>query len=219
MSNDNLIDLRIENIQKEMHESDEGKVDIDGVKYTKVSRRVELFRKHFGLSARLITEVLHTDTESTVMGCNVEIKDEETKEWDKVANAHSQKYKGKSQMAQTSSMEMAETAAIGRALANLGLSGGEFASSNEVSDSKNQGQNEPNQGKNQNSTKTVQKTKHAPSKYQIQKINRSYDEAQVSELLSEHYNVETIAELTKEQASELIKALDKLEQENDISLD
>ena len=119
-------------INKEINESNEGKIDLNGKMYTTVARRIELFRKHFGIDCRLNTEILEMTEDSIVSKCIVEIYIEDC--YIQVGMGHAQKFRGKSQMSLESGLEMCETSAKGRALADLGISGGEFASSNEILD-------------------------------------------------------------------------------------
>lgn len=101
-------------------------VSIKGKKYTQVATRVEVFRRHFGTEWSLTTEIL--PAEHPLVRVRAEIRNaadrlvatgtaEENRTWG---------------INKTSAIENCETSAIGRALANLGLHGGEFATAEEV---------------------------------------------------------------------------------------
>ena len=84
-----------------------GVVQRGGKKYTEVFVRVEAFRKAFGTDHGINTDVVADDG-----------KPEEIR--------------GQGNVNKTSALENAETSAIGRALASLGLHGGTYASLNEI---------------------------------------------------------------------------------------
>jgi hypothetical protein len=105
-------------------------ISIHGKKYTTVARRVEVLRKNFGCYARLrIAD--HTD-EGDVLYMRAVIELLTPSGWDVFAEGRAQEKRGSSMITKTSATEVCETSAYGRALANFGLHGGEFASANEV---------------------------------------------------------------------------------------
>lgn len=106
-------------------------ISIHGKQYKQVASRVLAFRKHFGVHARLsISECKEDETGRISMVAVVELATPEG--WDIVAEGRAEEVRGSSAITKTSAMEVCETSAYGRALANLGLHGGEFASANEV---------------------------------------------------------------------------------------
>lgn len=119
----------IEKMIKEMNET-EDKIDFDGKKYTTVAKRNEILRKHLGFNVKVITEALKVENEEVVFVCKIAVKHEGS--WEEVATGHSEEHRNASEINKVAALENAETSAIGRALANLGLTGGEFASINEV---------------------------------------------------------------------------------------
>lgn len=107
------------------------KMDIKGKGYTQVATRLEIFRKHFGLDYSIITEVLPLWQENENL-ITVQAKIVNAETGIPVACGLAQEDKTKSKINWTSAMEVAETSAIGRALACLGLHGGEYASLDEM---------------------------------------------------------------------------------------
>jgi hypothetical protein len=107
--------------------NDTGVVNIHGKQYSTVAKRVKDFREihHFELS--LTTDIVSRDDECVVMKATITNADGRV-----LATGHSEEYRHTSQINRTSALENAETSAIGRALAALGLGGTEFASADEV---------------------------------------------------------------------------------------
>lgn len=100
-----------------------------GKKYTTVAVRVELMRRIAG-GLGVETEIVHWgDGKGAPIVVKATIKDESGRI---LATGHAEEIRGQGQVNTTSALENAETSAIGRALASLGLSGGEFASANEM---------------------------------------------------------------------------------------
>lgn len=106
---------------------------LSGRKYLSVKDRVDVFRRFFGHSLSIITDVNCPDP-SVSKGSPVKavchIRDVAT--GNILATGTALEYVGSSEYTRTSPFEVAETSAIGRALASLGLHGGEFASANEI---------------------------------------------------------------------------------------
>jgi hypothetical protein len=119
----------IEKMIKEMNET-EDKIDFDGKKYTTVAKRNEILRKHLGFNVKVLTEALKVESDQVVFVCKIFVKHEGN--WEEVATGHSEENRNSSEINKVAALENAETSSIGRALANLGLTGGEFASINEV---------------------------------------------------------------------------------------
>lgn len=98
-------------------------------RYTTVAIRVEMMRRHAGAFG-IITEIIQWAAEN---GAPIVVKATVTDETGRVlATGHAEEIRGKGNVNATSALENAETSAIGRALAALGLAGGEFASVNEM---------------------------------------------------------------------------------------
>lgn len=100
-----------------------------GKKYTTTAIRVEMMRRHAG-ALGITTEIVQWAAEN---GATIVVKAIIADEAGRVlATGHAEEIRGKGNVNATSALENAETSAIGRALAALGLSGGEFASANEM---------------------------------------------------------------------------------------
>ena len=117
-------------------QKDSGKVNIHGKEYLTVAYRVGQFREKFPGHA-LTTEIIDRTLEDVVMVAKIYNPDGVL-----VATGHAEEQRKASQINRTSALENAETSAIGRALAALGLCGTEFASADEVANAIHQ-QNAP----------------------------------------------------------------------------
>ena len=102
-------------------------VDMKGKKYTTVAMRVEVFRKHFPDFA-VNTRVTVDDGKRVVVVAEIYPPKAERP----VATGIAEEIRGAGNVNRTSAVENGETSAIGRALANMGLHGGEFASDFEI---------------------------------------------------------------------------------------
>lgn len=118
---------------------DTGIVNIHGKDYKTVAKRVDEFRKENGTKLSIVTRLVSIDEKTVVM--KAEILDENQRV---IATGYAEEYRQASQINRTSALENCETSAIGRALANFGLAGGEYASADEVAQAINQ-QNTPRQ--------------------------------------------------------------------------
>ena len=98
-----------------------------GKKYTEVFVRVEAFRKAFGTKLGIVTERLEDDGTKVVVHAKVINENGMV-----VGSGLAEEIRGSSNVNRTSPLENAETSAIGRALASLGLHGGSYASSFEI---------------------------------------------------------------------------------------
>lgn len=106
---------------------DTGVVNIHGKEYKTVAKRVDEFRKEHETNLSIITSIVDRDEETVVMKAEIIDKDGRT-----IATGFAEEHRSASQINKTSALENCETSAIGRALANFGLGGGEYASADEV---------------------------------------------------------------------------------------
>ena len=106
---------------------DTGIVNIHGKEYKTVAKRVDEFRKDHKTDMSIITSIIVADEKTVVM--KAEISDKEGRI---IATGFAEEKRDASTINKTSALENCETSAIGRALANFGLGGGEYASADEV---------------------------------------------------------------------------------------
>ena len=103
----------------------EGVVNIRGKEYLTVAKRINDFRAvHPDWS--VTTSIVENTPQRVVMKCKI-VHDAIV-----LATGYAEEFRAASQINKTSALENCETSAIGRALANLGYGGTEFASANEV---------------------------------------------------------------------------------------
>lgn len=120
----------LQTAMQKVAELNENGMKLGNKRYTTVAVRVETFRKVFGMRGRIRTEMLHADAETVVMQAHIEFLHDG--QWHEYANGYAEEKRGSSQVNRTSAVENCESSAVGRALANMGLHGGEYASANEV---------------------------------------------------------------------------------------
>ena len=111
------------------------KVKLKNKYYTQVATRTSVFRKYFGTDANIKTKVIFSDLERVVVEAVITIYQDG--QWREVANGYAEEFRNQGPVNRTSAIENCETSAIGRALANLGLDGGEYASAFEVDNAVN----------------------------------------------------------------------------------
>jgi hypothetical protein len=88
---------------------------------------MEAFRKHHGTDFGVDTSILVNDGQKVVVKAIITDKDGRT-----IGSGMAEEIRGQGLVNTTSALENAETSAIGRALSSLALSGGEYASANEM---------------------------------------------------------------------------------------
>jgi len=98
-----------------------------GKKYTQVQDRIEAFRKVFAFEYGIETKLLKDDGTAIMVQAIITNGDGRT-----IGSGLAEEVRGSSNVNTTSPIENGETSAIGRALASLGLHGGEYASANEM---------------------------------------------------------------------------------------
>ena len=102
-------------------------VNIKGKGYTMVKDRIEIFRRHYGLDLGIQTSI-HTYNDKVVV-VEARVVDANGK---CIGDGKCEEFRSSSKINQSSALMNCETGAIGRALANCGLSGTEFASAEEM---------------------------------------------------------------------------------------
>jgi len=109
-----------------LHES-HGITQRGGKKYTQVVHRMEAFRRVFGTDLGINTEILVDDGQRVVVKASIIDSN-----CNRIGAGMAEEIRGQGNVNKTSALENCETSAIGRALASIGLAGGEYASSNEI---------------------------------------------------------------------------------------
>tara|TARA_R100001086_G_scaffold66774_1_gene31083 strand:- start:1415 stop:2122 length:708 start_codon:yes stop_codon:yes gene_type:complete len=110
----------------ELHRS-HGVKQKGGKLYTQVVHRMEAFRKIHGTDFGIDTKILVDDGKRVVVKAVITDKDGRI-----IGSGMAEEIRGQGLVNTTSALENGETSSIGRALASLGLSGGEYASANEM---------------------------------------------------------------------------------------
>ena len=98
-----------------------------GKKYTQVVHRMEALRQIHGTEFGVDTHILVDDGQRVVVKAKITNMDGVV-----IGAGMAEEIRGQGNVNKTSALENCETSAIGRALASLGLAGGEYASANEM---------------------------------------------------------------------------------------
>ena len=98
-----------------------------GKNYTEVAKRVEAFRREFGGELGINTNIILNDGNAVIIKAEVRNADGFI-----IGSGLAEEIRNSSYITRTSAVEVCETSAIGRALASLGLHGGQYASANEM---------------------------------------------------------------------------------------
>ena len=104
-------------------------VEFRGKKYSMVVDRVITFRKAFGWDYGIETDVVTELTGDNMVAVKCVIKNTEGRI---VGSGLAYEHKDNGPVNKLSALENCETSAIGRALASMGLAGGEYASGDEI---------------------------------------------------------------------------------------
>ncbi|MEW5791021.1 MAG: hypothetical protein ACOY4L_08920 [Pseudomonadota bacterium] len=162
-------------------------------RYTTVAQRNEVFREVFGVKGRILTEIVEANDERVIVLARIEFFHDG--QWVLIGNGYAEERRNSSQVNRTSAIENCETSAVGRALANLGLHGGEYASANEVENAIHQ------QQEVKVDTVTVEQQEH---------LRTLADEvhADVDKMLA-FFHVASFAELPAKDYNRAVKMLEK----------
>ena len=94
-------------------------IDIKGKQYVMVKDRIIAFNELYP-SGSIETEIVKNDENSVVVKATIKVDDEKSGRAIRIFNGHSEAYRNGGQMGQVP-VEVAETSAVGRALAMLGI--------------------------------------------------------------------------------------------------
>ena len=206
----------LKSVSSTLLNSETGKVDINGKDYIKIARRVEVLREYFGFNVSIKTKIDHYDENSALVSAVVSVYKNDA--WHEVATGHAVERRDSSELNKYSYLENAETSAVGRSLACLGLSGSdEYASSEEVLHSmlkRLSGGDSPNiDGTSNVESKEIKKTKTdkvAASSHQLSYMEKLINQTETKkDTFLKHYNVSDITEMSAGQVDSAILILQK----------
>ncbi len=126
-------------------------IDLKGKQYLQVVDRVNLFRYHYGMAYTIDTEILADDGTRVLMVASIKDNDGRV-----VGKGYAEEIRNAGPVNRTSAVENCETSAIGRALANIGLAGNEYASAFEMGNIESKEKAKVSQEKLKDSQKKVQ---------------------------------------------------------------
>ena len=128
--------MTAERLTAAMKEADEltekeGVTVSGGKKYLMVKDRVHVLRRYFGLELGIETEILPLlpGDDPKLVRVRARITDASGRI---IVSGHAEELRGSTNVNKTSALENGETSAIGRAISSVGISGGEYASLNEI---------------------------------------------------------------------------------------
>lgn len=143
-------------------------VNIEGKSYTQVSTRINIFRKFFP-DATIETLLINNDDRRAIMQAKISIDGKV------IATGYAEEVRGddNNSINSTSMVEVCETSAIGRALANFGLGGSEYASAFEVQNAiaqQNSSHSSPSQQNQQSKPQQTQTSKQSFSPHEFSSL-------------------------------------------------
>ena len=109
---------------------DEDKVSIRGKFYAEVHTRVQIFRETYGDDGKIISTIHVADDTRVMAETSISVFVDGS--WRIIANDFAEEYRASGPVNKTSAVENCLTSSIGRALSACGLSGGNYASFDEV---------------------------------------------------------------------------------------
>ena len=110
---------------------DADKVSIRGKFYAEVHTRVQIFRETYGDDGKIISTIHVADDTRVMAETSISVFVDGS--WRVIANDFAEEYRASGPVNKTSAVENCLTSSIGRALSACGLSGGNYASFDEVS--------------------------------------------------------------------------------------
>lgn len=182
---------------------DTGKVNIHGKEYETVASRVQKFRsdEKIGTKYSIETELVDANEKTVVMKALIKGEDGQV-----IATGYAEENRNASMINKTSALENCETSAIGRALANFGMAGTEYASADEVANAIHQ-QKSPNP-KEGDAIATAEQKQKIAALLALQGIQTQ----EMPSVLEDNYNVPVGAVITHTQAKEILENLQKTEE-------
>ena len=120
----------VEAVAKMSELPDSEKVDIRGKRYAEVHTRVQIFRETYGDDGKIISTIHVADDTKVLAETSISVFVDGS--WRVIANDFAEEYRASGPVNKTSAVENCLTSSIGRALSACGLSGGNYASFDEV---------------------------------------------------------------------------------------
>lgn len=102
-------------------------ISIHGKDYATVAHRLAIARRNLGVELDITTKIIHLDNDKAVVQADIFLEGKH------VSTGLAEEFRSASRINQTSALENAETSAVGRALAFLGIINDQIASAEEVS--------------------------------------------------------------------------------------
>ena len=149
----------------------EDAIELKGKQYLQVVHRVNLFRYHYGMAYTIDTEILADDGKRVLMVAYVKDNDGRG-----VGKGHAEEIRNAGPVNRTSAIENCETSAIGRALANIGLAGNEYASAFEMGNIENKEKAKVSQEQLEASKKKVDAIKKQVEEQPVDKVVEPHPE-------------------------------------------
>ena len=146
-------------------------IDLKGKQYLQVVHRVNLFRESYGLAYSIETEILVDDGTRVLMVAYIKDADGRV-----VGKGHAEEIRNAGPVNRTSAIENCETSAIGRALANIGLAGNEYASAFEMGNIENKEKAKVSQEQLEASKKKVDAIKKQVEEQPVDKVVEPHPE-------------------------------------------
>lgn len=182
---------------------DTGKVNIHGKEYETVASRVQKFRsdEKIGTKYSIETELVDANEKTVVMKALIKGEDGRI-----IATGYAEENRNASMINKTSALENCETSAIGRALANFGMAGTEYASADEVANAIHQ--QKSSNPKPSEAIATAEQKQKIAALLALQGVVTQG----MPDVLERIYNVPVGSVMTFKQAEEILKDLQKSEQ-------
>lgn len=102
-------------------------ISIHGKDYATVAHRLAIARRNLGADLDITTKIIHLDNDKAVVQADIYLEGKH------ISSGLAEELRSASRINQTSALENAETSAVGRALAFLGITNDQIASAEEVS--------------------------------------------------------------------------------------
>jgi len=189
MSKQNEKDKLILAVKQMADLPDKDKVSIKGKMYAEVHTRVQAFREAFGVDGKIISKVHVADANRVMTETTVHVHKDGS--WREIANDFAEEFRGSGMVNKTSAVENCLTSSIGRALSACGLSGGNYASFEEIDHAINEKAEIPQDAV----TKDKPKKKEPKKAQTAEEMKESMEEKGLAKKIPDEEVEETIKEI------------------------